>query len=116
MDRNTIFFAWNRSIPGREQISGEHFEEFVAYLAGQAQNGSIQGFDTVFLDTHGGDLNGFFLIRGESASLDALTSSEEWTVHMTRAALHLEGSGAVRGVSGGAVMKRMELWKKHAPG
>ncbi len=115
MDRNTIFFAWNRSIPGREQISGDHFEEFVAYLGGQAQNGTIQGFDTVFLDTHGGDLNGFFLIRGESASLDALTSSDEWTVHMTRAALHLEGSGAVRGVSGDAVMKRMELWKEHMP-
>jgi len=28
MDRNTIFFAWNRSIPGREQVSGQHFEGF----------------------------------------------------------------------------------------
>ena len=115
MDRNTIFFAWNRSIPGREQISGEHFGEFVAYLGERAQSGEIQGFDVVFLDTHGGDLNGFFLIRGDSNSLDALTASREWTVHMTRASLHLEGSGAVRGVTGDGVAQRMELWTEHSP-
>jgi len=115
MDRNVIFFAWNRSIPGRENTSGAHFEEFVAYLEAQAQSGSIQGFDAVFLDNHGGDLNGFFLIRGETASLDALTASSEWLEHMTRGALHLEGSGAVRGVTGDGVGKRMELWSRHIP-
>ena len=54
MARNVIFFAWNRSIPGREQISGAHFDEFVAYLGSQAQSGTIQGFDVVLLDNHGG--------------------------------------------------------------
>ncbi len=115
MDRNTIFFAWNRSIPGRETISGEHFEEFVAYLGGQAQSGTIQGFDVVLLDPHGGDMNGFFLIRGESESLDALMATTAWTEHMTRASIHLQGSGAIRGVSGDLVMKRMEFWNKNIP-
>jgi hypothetical protein len=115
MDRNVVFFAWNRSIPGREKLSGDHFQEFVAYLGAKAGEGVIHGFDPVFLDQHGGDLNGFFLIRGEAAKLDALTSSAEWLEHMTRAALHLEGSGAVRGVAGDMVMKRMALWTKHIP-
>jgi len=30
---------------------------------------------------------------------------------MTRAALHLENAGAIRGVTGDAVGKRMELWR-----
>ena len=115
MDRNAIFFAWNRSIPGREQISGAHFNDFVEYLGGQAQAGKIQDFDVVFLDIHGGDMNGFFLIRGDSGQLDALTSTQDWLEHMTRAALHLQGSGAVRGVTGDAVAERMELWTKHIP-
>lgn len=115
MDRNAIFFAWNRSIPGREQTSSQHFEEFVGYLTGQAQAGAIQGFDVMFLDTHGGDLNGFFLIKADSARLDALQSTSEWLEHLTRAALHLEGSGAVRGVTGDMVMERMALWNKHMP-
>jgi hypothetical protein len=116
MDRNVIFFAWNRAVPGREKISGQHFEEFVAYLGGKAQNGAIESFDVVFLDPHGGDMNGFFLIRGNSGSLDALTATAEWTEHMTRAALHLQGAGAIRGATADQAMKRMELWNKHIPG
>jgi len=79
------------------------------------QAGTIQSFDTVFLDMHGGDLNGFFLIRGETAKLDALMANAEWETHMMRAALHLEGASHVRGVTGDAVMQRMELWKKTIP-
>jgi len=115
MSTNVAFFAWNRSIPGRERISAEHFRDFSQYVAGLQQKGVIQSSEAVFLDTHGGDLNGFFLIRGDSAKLDALLSSTEWVTHMTRAALHLEGSGNVRGVTGALVTERMELWTKTIP-
>jgi hypothetical protein len=110
MASNIILFGWNRSIPGREKISAQHFDEFVKYLGGLQQKGTIQGFETVFLDTHGGDLNGFFLIKGEPAILDTLISTNEWITHMTRASLHLDGSGFVRGVTGNEVMERMALW------
>ena len=53
-------------MPGREKVSAQHFEEFVKHLWLQ-QTGTIQSFDAVFLDPHGGDLNGFFLIKGDSA-------------------------------------------------
>jgi len=115
MDRNVILFAWNRATPGREKTSSDHFDEFVEYLSEQAQAGNIQGFDVVFLDSHGGDLNGFFLIRGEPSNLDALVSTADWVEHMTRAALHLDGSGAVRGTTGDQAMARMEIWRKHRP-
>jgi hypothetical protein len=115
MASNTILFGWNRSIPGREHLSGKHFEDFVTYLGGLQQKGAIQGFDIVFLDTHGGDLNGFFLIKGDSAKLDALIAGTEWVTHMTRASLHLEGAGSVRGVTGNDVMARMALWTSLLP-
>jgi hypothetical protein len=116
MASNVIFFAWNRSIPGREQTSAAHFQEFVQYLTEQQQQGSIASFAPVFLDPHGGDLNGFFLIQGEAAALDTLISSEAWVRHMMRAALHLEGSGVVRGATGDLVMERMGLWTALLPG
>ena len=115
MSSNTIFFGWNRSIPGRERLSAEHFGAFVQYLGGLQQKGTIQAFDTVFLDPHGGDMNGFFLIRGEPQKLDALAGSADWIAHMIRAGLHLQGHGAVRGVTGQAVMERMALWTKTLP-
>ena len=116
MSSNTILFSWNRALPGREHISSEHFNEFVAYLGGLQKSGSIQSFDVVFLNPHGGDMNGFFLIRGDSGKLDSVMGSDDWVKHMTRANMHLEGSGAVRGVTGDLVAKRMELWRSLIPG
>lgn len=115
MASNAILFGWNRSIPGREKVSAQHFEEYVKYLGGLQQKGAIQGFEIVFLEAHGGDLNGFFLIKGDSAKLDALIATTEWVTHMIRASLHLQGSGAVRGVTGNDVMERMALWSSVIP-
>jgi len=115
MGSNALFFAWNRSVPGRESISGAHFEEFVGYLTGLQEGGTIESFDIVLLNSHGGDLNGFFLIQGEPAALSAVMSGEEWMTHMTRAAMHLEGSGSVRGVTGEEVGARMAMWNSLIP-
>jgi hypothetical protein len=115
MGSNVMLFGWNRSIPGREKVSAQHFEEFVKYLGGVQQKGVIQAFDAVFLDTHGGDLNGFFLIKGDTPKLDELVSTKEWITHITRASLHLEGSGVIRGATGDEVMKRMALWTSVIP-
>lgn len=115
MSSNVILFGWNRSIPGREELSGEHFSEFVQYLSELQQAGAIQSFDVVFLDVHGGDLNGFFLIRGANAQLNDLVGSEAWVVHMMRAGMHMDGAGVVRGVTGDLVMERMGQWTNAIP-
>ena len=115
MGSNVMLFGWNRSIPGREKTSAQHFDEFVKYLGGLQQKGTLQGFDVVFLDAHGGDLNGFFLIKGDSAKLDALVSTSEWITHITRAVLHLEGSGVIRGITGDEIKGRMALWTSIIP-
>ena len=115
MASSVILFGWNRSIPGREKVSAGHFDEFVKYLGGLQQKGAIQSFDVVFLDAHGGDLNGFALIKGESAKLDTLRSSTEWITHITRASLHLEGVGVIHGVTGDEIVKRMAIWTSAIP-
>jgi hypothetical protein len=115
MGDNIVFFAWNRPIPGREQLSAAHFQDFLQYLGGLQQTGAIQSFDVALLNNHGGDMNGFFLIRGEPAQIASLVTSEAWMTHMTRASLHLEGSGAVTGATGDLVMERMALWTSLIP-
>jgi hypothetical protein len=115
MSSNVIFFGWNRSIPGREGLSAAHFGEFMQYLDKQQQAGVIQSFEAVLLALHGGDLNGFFLIRGENAQLDALIASPEWVAHTLRAGMHLEGAGVVRAATGSLVLERMNLWAKIIP-
>lgn len=115
MSSNALLFGWNRPIPGREKMSAEHFGDFVQYLARLQQKGTIKSFDTVLLNPHGGDLNGFFLIRGESTQLDAMMASPDWIAHMTRALIHLDGSGVIRGVTDDLVQQRMDLWTGMLP-
>jgi len=115
MSSNVIFFGWDRSVPGRERMSAEHFQSFGEYLATQQRKGVIQSFEPVFLNAHGGELNGFFLIRGESAKLDGLMASDEWITHLTRAMVHLDKAGAVRGAAGELIQQRMGLWLKELP-
>ena len=37
MGTNTVLFGWSRSNPGREHLSGAHFEDFVKYLNGRKE-------------------------------------------------------------------------------
>ena len=115
MGSNVILFGWNRPLPGREKISAEHFQDFVKYLGGLQQKGVISAFDTVFLNPHGGDMNGFFLIRGENTKLDSLVATKEWETHMIRAQHHLDGAGAVRGQTGELVAEAMATWTENIP-
>jgi hypothetical protein len=115
MSSNVVFVGWDRSIPGREALSAAHFQEFAQYIGGLQQTGAVQSFEAVLLDPHGGDLNGFFLIRGEPAKLDAVMSSDAWGTHITRAGMHLNGVGAIRGATGESVIERMAIWSRLIP-
>ena len=115
MSSNVIFMGWDRPVPGREAMSAEHFQEVMQYLGGLQGAGTIESFQPVLLNSHGGDLNGFILIQGESAKLSALQATEEWVAHVTRGAFHLEGLGIVRGVTGEALMEQMALWTSLIP-
>ena len=115
MKANVMFFGWNRPIPGREKISAEHFREFVQYLGGLQKRGTIQHFEPIFLEPHGGDMNGFFLIKGEGNKLDELTGTDEWIKHTIRAGSHLQGAGFLRGVAGDLLMEQMKLWTESIP-
>jgi len=112
MSKNVVLFGWKRSVPGRESLSAVHFPEILEYLGGLQAQGTIDSFEPVFLASHGGDLNGFILVRGTREKLDNMVGSEQWIEHHTRADYHLEGFGAVRGVTGEGVMESMQVWQK----
>jgi hypothetical protein len=110
MATDVIFVGWNRAVPGREPLAAQHFQDFTGYLGGLQGAGAIESFEPVLLAQHGGDLNGFFLIRGDSVQLGALQGTAEWTAHITRGGYNMEGFGAVRGVTGEGVASWMATW------
>jgi len=115
MGPNMVFFGWGDVKTGREQMAGQLFGEFVQYLGGQQQQGMIESFQAVFLDPHGGDLQGFFLIHGETGKLDALLNSTAWITYVTQASLYLNSVGAIRATTGDVLMERMAVWTSLIP-
>ncbi len=92
---NGLFIGWGESVRGREQKSLEVFNEFVEYLSDLQQRGEIDSFEPVFLEPHGGDLDGFALIRGEPERLARIRASDEWFRLLYRAGLVVDGLGVV---------------------
>jgi hypothetical protein len=112
---NVLAFAWDRSVPGREMMSAQHFKDFGEWLQGEQRSGRVQSFLPVLFEPHGGNVNGFFLIQGEPANIAELLDTPQWIEHQARATLHLEGVAVLRGVTGAALGQRMALWANHIP-
>jgi hypothetical protein len=115
MSTNVIVFGWERSVPGRESASAQHFRDFTQYLQACMGDGSVESFEPFLLEPRGGTLNGFFLIRGTAEQLSKLQNSEQWIRHQVRATLHLVSTAIMRGVGGEAVPQRMALWMESVP-
>jgi hypothetical protein len=90
-----LFIGWGAPVRGREAKGLEVFNEAFAYYGRLQQEGVIEGFETGILEPHGGDLQGFVLIRGSEEKLARLRVDDEFVRLSTRASLIVEGVGVI---------------------
>ena len=107
MANDVVFIGWNRPIIGREHEAAELFGQSMAFYEAQKRAGHIDSYETFLLDPHGGELNGFVLLRGSRAKLDAVVASDEFQAIQVKAVVYLADIGVVHGLTGEAVMPRI---------
>jgi hypothetical protein len=90
-----LFIGWGAPITGREAKGLEVFNEALAYYGRLQQEGAIESFDTAILEPHGGDLQGFVLLRGSEERLAQLRVDDEFVRLSTRASLVVESLGVI---------------------
>ena len=90
-----LFIGFGDPARGRESQAVELFNDVLAYYGRLQEEGEIESFEPVFLEPHGGDLNGFILLRGDPEKLAAIRVSEEFTQFSIRAGLSVGGFGVV---------------------
>jgi hypothetical protein len=112
---NVIMFGWNRAVPGREGMASELFAHTVNCFDKWKASGMIESCEPMFLANHGGDLNGFFLIKGNHTQLMSLKCTDEWVDIQLRASQCLTGVGAIEGYCGAQVPEVMTRWTKVIP-
>lgn len=107
-----ILIGWNRVIPGKDAEAMALFGEALQFWGRHQQAGAIESFEPVFLTPHGGDLNGFFLIRGEAAKLNQLMASDDYLLLESKASYMLEGHGVIGVVFGDEINRRMGIFQQ----
>jgi hypothetical protein len=109
---HAILFGWNRVVAGLEAKALALFGEALHFWGQQQQAGTIEGFEPILLAPHGGDLNGFILVRGEADQLNQVLASEAYLMLETKANLYLAGYGVIPAVCGDEVTRRMGLYQQ----
>jgi hypothetical protein len=107
-----LFIGWGEIVRGREPEAAETFTETMGYWGRLQEEGVIQSFEPVFLEPHGGDLQGFFFLRGDAEKLSALRVDEEFGRVVMRAGLIADGVGVVGAAVGERLQRQFENWSE----
>lgn len=111
----SLFVGWNRAVPGREAQAGELFAQAMGYYEKLQKSGKITGFESFFLAPHGGDMNGFTVLKGTCQNLMAIQTDDEFVNIQMRAGHLLQGFGVAQAWTGNQIGDMMALWTKHIP-
>ena len=107
-----IFIGWNRPVVGREQQAMKLFQKAMEYYSKLQSGGKIESFEPVILAHHGGDLNGFIILRGESKKLAEVREESTFLEYTIESGYCLEGFGIVSCYTGEGMKDIFVRWSK----
>jgi hypothetical protein len=102
-----LFIGWGQVTRGREKRALKVFNESVEYWGGLQGDGRIEDFEVVLLTPHGGDLQGFALLRGSEQQVSALRTDEEFQRRVARADLIVDSQGVIDALIGDGIARGM---------
>ena len=112
MANRVIFIGWNRPAVGREQEAAQLWQKAMAYYGTLQADGKIESFEPILLTAHGGDPNGFVMIKGEDEKLAEVRREDTFTDLVIEGGWCLEGFGVVTGYVGEGVADIFGRWSK----
>jgi hypothetical protein len=114
MASSALFIGWGEVVRGRERQSNQVFGEAIQYFAQLQQRGEIESFEPVALEPHGGDLQGFLLLRGDREKLNRVRYSDEFLRLSARAGFVVESYGVVAADIGEEVQRLYSSYQQQA--
>jgi hypothetical protein len=107
-----LFLGWKAPTVGREGQAMELFTSALGFWNKQKDGGKIESFEPVILSRHGGDMNGFILVRGDRAKLDEIKKTDEFMSITAQASFCIDGFGVVDAYVGDGVARIMGEYGK----
>jgi hypothetical protein len=106
-----LFIGWGQVVRGRETKGLGVFGDAVNFWTAQQESGAIEGFETVLLGPHGGDLAGFILVRGSNEQIAAVRANEEFQRINARAGAIVDGLGIIDAVLGDGIGPALSIFQ-----
>ena len=113
MANRILFIGWNRVVAGREQQGMNLWQKAMEYYEGLKSGGRIESYEPVLLSAHGGDLNGFIILRGDAEKLAGVREDNIFMDLASEAEYCLDGFGIVGGYIGDSIRDNLTRWSKH---
>ena len=105
-----LFIGFGAPVRGRERQATKVFNEAFEYYSRLQQEGAIESFEPVLLQAHGGELGGFFMLRGDQDKLARIRSSEEFERLTVRGQLIIENLGVVGAALDGRLVSQLSMF------
>jgi hypothetical protein len=105
-----LFIGFGVGVRGREKKGLEVFNEGMQYFSRLQENGTIESWDAVFLEPHGGELNGFYLLKGDREKLSRLRVEKDFVRQTTRGQQIVEDIGVVGAVLGDGLTELITMY------
>ena len=116
MANQVLFIGWNRPARGREEQALKLWGKSMEYYGKLQVEGRIESFEPVLLTAHGGDLNGFFLIRGDGKNLEEIRREDDFINIVIEGGYCIDGFGVVTGFIGEGLETVFNSWAKLVTG
>lgn len=114
MAGEALFIGWGQVVRGREKRALQVFQESMEYYGRLQEEGRIESFDVFLLSPHGGDLDGFVILRGDRGKLAEIRFSEDFERLTALAAAIVDRVGVMPAYGGDVLAQQMALFQQVA--
>jgi hypothetical protein len=107
-----LFIGWGEVVRGREDRALDVFNETIEYYGQLQSDGRIESFDVALLEPHGGELQGFVLLRGSEDQIDTVRRDDDFQRLMTKASLLVDDLGLISAYIGEGLGRAMSIYQE----
>ena len=107
-----LFIGWGEVVRGREDRALDVFNETLEYYGQLQSDGRIESFEVALLQPHGGELQGYVMLRGSEDQIDSLRRDDDFERLMIKASLIVEDLGVISALIGEGLARGMAIYQE----
>jgi hypothetical protein len=107
-----LFIGWGEVVRGREDRALDVFNETLEYCGQLQSDGRIESFEVALLEPHGGDLQGYVMLRGSEDQIDSVRRDDDFQRLMTKGSLVVEDLGLISAFIGEGLARAMAIFQE----